>query len=366
MPARHVPGPMLARAEFLVIVNAVGCRKRKKDQSSLDAVHTQPPHSIFLLSLPFFVASNCQSIMDNEERAWHRRWVHPAEYSTLNGFDNSRDLEHARACLVNGFVRDNEQDREAHDRNERARMREEGYELNYRSPWKSHPSFLQYSTLHALSSPPRNRRRRDPNEGRLTPRDKDDDDHRDRDRDRDRDRRPRYRDSSVERLGRGESYRPRSPRGVADSYRRAPSAADTYVPRAPRPRSRSPTIFRRRSRSRSPRGDRYRDDDRYTSKDDRYRERDRNDDRPRSPPRRGYTPRDDHRREPRARSPVRERYAHSPPRRQPMAPRRRDQSPASRNRDYRSPPPKRERDESPSNRDRDRSVHSFIRSSLRM
>src|SRR5262249_23734797 len=160
--------------------------------ASPGAVHTRPPHSIFLLSLSLFVAFNCQSIMDNEERAWHRRWVHTAEYSTLqspyNDFEYGRDPEHARACLANGFVRDNEHDRDAHDRSERARMREEWYVLNYRSAWNSHPSFLQYSTLHALSSPPRSRRRGDPNEGRLTPRDKDDDDHRDRDRDRDRDR----------------------------------------------------------------------------------------------------------------------------------------------------------------------------------
>jgi hypothetical protein len=73
--------------------------------------------------------------MDNEDRVWHRRWVHPAEYATLrsqhNNFEYDRDPERARACLTNGFVRDNEHDRETHDRSERARMREEGYALNY-------------------------------------------------------------------------------------------------------------------------------------------------------------------------------------------------------------------------------------------
>ncbi|ORY07171.1 hypothetical protein BCR34DRAFT_29161 [Clohesyomyces aquaticus] len=147
---------------------------------------------------------------------------------------------------------------------------------------------------------------------------------RDRERDRDRDRRDdRY----------SNTYRPRSPpgRGI-DSYRsRGPLAADTYTPgsRASRPRSPSPTY---RRRSRSPR----RDDDRWRA-------------RPRSPPRRAYSPRRDDYRGDRGRSPRRPAYDsyttrsprvrdRSPP------PRERDISPA-RSRGMRSPP--RKRDPSP-------------------
>ncbi|KAF2660854.1 hypothetical protein K491DRAFT_588378 [Lophiostoma macrostomum CBS 122681] len=144
------------------------------------------------------------------------------------------------------------------------------------------------------------------------------------DRDRDRDRRDdRY----------SNTYRPRSPGPRIDSYRstreRSPPrgrgvlAADTYTPggRSSRPRSRSPA-FRRRSRS--PR----RDDDRWRA-------------RPRSPPRRAYSPRREEYRSDRARSPRREAYdsytrsprvrERSPP------PREREVSP-TRSRGMRSPP----------------------------
>ncbi|KAF2734048.1 hypothetical protein EJ04DRAFT_256051 [Polyplosphaeria fusca] len=136
------------------------------------------------------------------------------------------------------------------------------------------------------------------------------------DRDRDRDRRDeRY----------SNTYRPRSPGPRIDSYRsnRSPPrrglpAADTYTPgRSARPRSRSP--FRRRSRS--PR--RERDDDRWTA-------------RPRSPPRREFSPRRDDFRGTRGRSPRRgeyDSYTRSPRRRD----RSRDLSPA-RSRGMRSPP----------------------------
>jgi len=190
------------------------------------------------------------------------------------------------------------------------------------------------------------------------------DDYRERDRDRDRDRdrtwrndreRPsRYRESSVERLGRGESYRPRSarsrsPRG--DSYRssRPPLTTDTYVPssRSTRPSSRSP--YRGRSRSQSPRRDRYDDrdnrferlrrtsppiEDIYNAR--RYREdRERFLDSERSDrafsPRRGNDRRDARDRSPvRARSPLRPRYGRSPPRQSPAPKRYRDDTPDSR------------------------------------
>ena len=170
-------------------------------------------------------------------------------------------------------------------------------------------------------------------------------DSRDRFRDRERDRDRDYdRDRDVERMGRGESYRPgrslRSPgrdrdreREREDSYRR-PAPSDTYIPGASRrPRSRSPRRaspppFRRRSRSRSP--------------PRRFREGSR--ERQRSPPRRAYSPRrEDDRRDARPRSPPRFRE------RSPVAlPKRtRDSSPYARERGYRSPPVKRERFESP-------------------
>ncbi|CAN9358729.1 unnamed protein product [Alternaria alternata] len=142
---------------------------------------------------------------------------------------------------------------------------------------------------------------------------------------------------------RGDSYRARSPPPRRSSpprrvspIRRGIASADTYVPggRSSRPRSRSPA-FRRRSRS--PR------------RDDNWRAR------PRSPPRRAFSPRRD---EPRRDEPRRDDYrARSPP------PRRdRDQydsytrSPRPRER---SPPP-RERDVSPA---RSRGMRSPVRSS---
>ncbi|CAI6330198.1 unnamed protein product [Periconia digitata] len=142
------------------------------------------------------------------------------------------------------------------------------------------------------------------------------------DRDRDRDRR----DDRF-----SNTYRPRSPGPRIDSYRsnRSPprrglSGADTYTPggsRASRPRSRSPA-FRRRSRSPL-----RRDDDRWRA-------------RPRSPPRRGFSPRRDDFRGDRARSPPRreyDSYTRSPRRdRSPPPPRERDLSPA-RSRGARSP-----------------------------
>lgn len=93
------------------------------------------------------------------------------------------------------------------------------------------------------------------------------------------------------------------------------SRADTYTPgaRSSRPRSRSPPAFRRRSRS--PR----RDDDRWRAS------------RPRSPPRRGYSPRRDDYRNDRARSPPRreyDSYTRSPRRDRSPPPRERDPSPA--------------------------------------
>ncbi|OAL55565.1 hypothetical protein IQ07DRAFT_171588 [Pyrenochaeta sp. DS3sAY3a] len=164
----------------------------------------------------------------------------------------------------------------------------------------------------------------------------------DRDRERDRDRGDRrderysntYRPRSPGPRPRSPGPRPRSPRG--DSYRvgrspprRSIAAADTYTPggRSSRPRSRSPA-FRRRSRS--PR------------RDDNWRAR------PRSPPRRGYSPRRDDRRDDtyrgeRARSPRRDGY-HSYPR----SPRPRERS------------PHRERDISPA---RSRGIRSPMRPS---
>jgi hypothetical protein len=147
-----------------------------------------------------------------------------------------------------------------------------------------------------------------------------------------------------DRYSRDDSYRPGAPR---DSYRArpAPSAADSYVPGG-RSRPRSPTPPRNRDtfrqRSRSPRDDRYRGG---------YRERSR--ERPRSPPRRNYSPRREDDRY-RARSPLRgqdSRYVPSPRRetrdRSPPPPKRsRDASPMGR-RDARSPPPKREPQASP-------------------
>jgi hypothetical protein len=132
------------------------------------------------------------------------------------------------------------------------------------------------------------------------------------------------------------TYRPRSPGPRIDSYRastrdRSPprggvSRADTYTPgggRSSRPRSRSPAAFRRRSRS--PR----RDDDRWRAS------------RPRSPPRRAFSPRRDDYRNDRARSPPRreyDSYTRSPRRdRSPPPLRERDPSPA-RSRAARSPP----------------------------
>ncbi|KAF2002533.1 hypothetical protein P154DRAFT_141128 [Amniculicola lignicola CBS 123094] len=137
------------------------------------------------------------------------------------------------------------------------------------------------------------------------------------DRDRERDRERERRDDRY-----SNTYRPRSPAPArVDSYRagrspprRGPLAADTYVPgsRASRPRSRSPS-FRRRSRS--PR----RDEDRWRSGG-----------RPRSPPRRGFSPRRDDFRSERARSP--------PPRREgydsyTRSPRPRERSPPLRERE---------------------------------
>jgi hypothetical protein len=129
------------------------------------------------------------------------------------------------------------------------------------------------------------------------------------------------------------TYRPRSPGPLIDSYRaRSPpprrglSGADTYTPggRSSRPRSRSPPY---RRRSRSPR----RDDDRWRA-------------RPRSPPRRAYSPRRDDRRgdfrDDRARSPPRRQYdsyTRSPRRDRTPPPRERDPSP-TRSRGARSPP----------------------------
>ncbi|KAF2640604.1 hypothetical protein P280DRAFT_451408 [Massarina eburnea CBS 473.64] len=131
------------------------------------------------------------------------------------------------------------------------------------------------------------------------------------------------------------TYRPRSPGPRIDSYRanRSPpprrglSGADTYTPggRASRPRSRSPS-FRRRSRS--PRRDDRRDDDRWRA-------------RPRSPPRRAYSPRREEFRNDRARSPPRreyDSYTRSPRRERSPPPRERERelSPA-RSRGARSP-----------------------------
>lgn len=140
------------------------------------------------------------------------------------------------------------------------------------------------------------------------------------------------RDDRFSNTYRPRSPRPRSPRG--DSYRagRSPprrglASADTYTPgsRSVRPRSRSPA-FRRRSRS--PR------------RDDNWRAR------PRSPPRRTYSPRrdeprrDDSYRGDRGRSPRRDgydSYARSPrPRERSPPPRDREASPA-RSRGVRSP-----------------------------
>lgn len=136
----------------------------------------------------------------------------------------------------------------------------------------------------------------------------------------------RYREGSVEYLGRGESYRP-------GGSRRSPPPrvppSDSYIPssRAGRPRSRSPDSYRRRSRS--PRRD-----------GGSWRER------ARSPPRRAYSPprADTYRRDARDRSPRRERYddreryPRSPPRRERTPLRRsRDASPAG-SRGLRSPP----------------------------
>jgi hypothetical protein len=125
------------------------------------------------------------------------------------------------------------------------------------------------------------------------------------------------------------TYRPRSPGPRIDSYRaRSPPrsrgivAADTYTPggRSSRPRSRSP-VYRRRSRS--PR----RDDDRWSA-------------RPRSPPRRAFSPRRDDYRSDRGRSPRRggyDSYTRSPRRDRSPPTRERDPSPA-RSRGMRSPP----------------------------
>ena len=179
------------------------------------------------------------------------------------------------------------------------------------------------------------------------------DHYRDRDRDRDRE----YdRDRDVEKMGRGESYRPgrslRSPvrdRGrEGDGFRRGPPS-DTYMPgstRRPRSRSprRSPPSYRRRSRSRTP-PRRYADDHGH---------------RARSPPKRGYSPRrDGDRRDTRMRSPAPRdtgRYDRSPPRYRERSPapakRARDPSPYSRERGFRSPPARRERFGSPRRHER--------------
>ncbi|KAK8258044.1 hypothetical protein IWZ00DRAFT_32662 [Phyllosticta capitalensis] len=175
------------------------------------------------------------------------------------------------------------------------------------------------------------------------------------DRERDRDRRP-----GGERYAPGAStYRPGRSSPPRDSYRstrsppprRPPPAADTYVPassRIARPRSRSPS-FRRRSRS--PRGGYMRPDS------DTWR-------RPRSPPRREYSPRHefsprpgryDERRDARPRSPPREFISDRYDRRSPPRIRERSPPPLKRSRDVspvgsrgRSPPPaKRERLASP-------------------
>ncbi|RMZ67198.1 dna-directed rna polymerase iii subunit rpc2 [Pyrenophora seminiperda CCB06] len=166
----------------------------------------------------------------------------------------------------------------------------------------------------------------------------------DRDRERDRDRRddrysntyrPRSPGPRPRSPPRGDSYRARSPpprRGSPPPRRGSPirrgiASADTYVPggRSSRPRSRSPA-FRRRSRS--PR------------RDDNWRAR------PRSPPRRAFSPRRDDYRSERARSPRRDRdrdrdqydsYTRSPrPRERSPLPRERDVSP-TRSRGVRSP-----------------------------
>ncbi|CAE7195372.1 hypothetical protein P3342_009865 [Pyrenophora teres f. teres] len=165
----------------------------------------------------------------------------------------------------------------------------------------------------------------------------------DRDRERDRDRRddrysntyrPRSPGPRPRSPPRGDSYRARSPpprRGSPPPRRGSPirrgiASADTYVPggRSSRPRSRSPA-FRRRSRS--PR------------RDDNWRAR------PRSPPRRAFSPRRDDYRSERVRSPPRrdrdrdqyDSYTRSPrPRERSPLPRERDVSPA-RSRGVRSP-----------------------------
>ncbi|KAF2205423.1 hypothetical protein GQ43DRAFT_16206 [Delitschia confertaspora ATCC 74209] len=144
----------------------------------------------------------------------------------------------------------------------------------------------------------------------------------DRDRGRDGDRGDRRDDRYSN------TYRPRSPGPRVDSYRGARSpprgrgvlAADTYTPGgrpAGRPRSRSPG-FRRRSRSPRPRDD-----------GDRWRAR------PRSPPRRAFSPRRDDFRADRGRSPRGGRmgydsYTRSP---RPRDPRDRSPLPLDRERD---------------------------------